>query len=89
MVGWVDEDYKESQMCGLDVSSVDEILNIEFDYVFIAAIDPDVINNSVNKLVSLDISKDKITYINFDNELIKQNINNMGFCSDSFRFIGD
>ncbi len=89
VVGWVDEDYKESQMCGLDVSSVDEILNIEFDYVFIAAIDPDVINNSVNKLVSLDISKDKITYINFDNELIKQNINNMGFCSDSFRFIGD
>ena len=88
VVGWVDEDYKESQMCGLDVSSVDEILNIEFDYVFIAAIDPDVINNSVNKLVSLDISKDKITYINFDNELIKQNINNMGFCSDSFRYIG-
>lgn len=89
LIDWVDEDFKESQMCGLPVTDINQITSIEYDYVFIAALDPDVINNSVNKLVLLGIPKDKITYINFENESIKQNINNMGFCSDSFRFIGD
>jgi glycosyltransferase involved in cell wall biosynthesis len=87
LIDWVDEDYKESQMCGLPVSDIHQITSIDFDYVFIAALDPDVINNSVNKLISFGIPKEKITYINFDNDSIKQNINNMGFCSDSFRYI--
>ena len=87
LIAWVDEDYKESQICGLPVSDINQVTNLDFDYIYIAALDPDVIHNSVNKLNSLGISKDKITYINFDNESIKHNINNMGFCAESYRFL--
>ena len=87
MVDWVDEDYKESQMCGLPVSDIDRISSIEFDYIFIAAIDPVVVQSAFEKLISLDVPKEKITHIFFDKELIRQNISNMGFCADSFRFV--
>jgi len=87
LVDWVDEDYKESQMCGLPVSDIDRISSIEFDYIFIAAIDPVVVQSAFEKLISLDVPKEKITHIFFDKELIRQNISNMGFCADSFRFV--
>ena len=86
IVGWVDEDHKESQMCGLDVSNVDGILNIDFDYVFIAALDPVSIDEAIRKLLSLNVSEDKISHINFNRKLIKQKITNMGFCSNSYQF---
>jgi len=84
---WVDEDYKESQMCGLKVSSVEEILNFNFDYVFIAALDPLLVKKASKKLVSLGVSKEIISNIKFDKKLIKQNIENIGFCSESYKFL--
>ena len=36
----------------------------------------------------LNVSKDNISYINFDKKLIKQKITSMGFCSDSYQFTG-
>ena len=89
LVGWIDEDYKESQMCGLPVSNIDRISSIEFDYIFIAALDPVLVQKAIAKLISLNVPKEKITNIQFDKKLIAQNISNMGFCSDSYRFIGD
>ena len=88
IVGWVDEDYIESQMCGLDVSSVDEIENIEFDYVFIAALDPVWIQEATEKLISLDVPKKRISTIYFDQKLIEKKITSFGFCSNSYRFLG-
>ena len=63
LVDWVDEDYKESQMCGLPVSDIDRIPSIEFDYIFIAAIDPVVAQAAFEKLTSLGVPKEKITHI--------------------------
>ena len=87
IIAWVDEDYKESQMCGLEVSKVEEILNFNFDYVFIAALDPLLIKNATKKLISIGVPKKMISKVNFDNELIKENIESMGFCPKSYRFI--
>ena len=89
LVDWVDEDYKESQMCGLPVSNIDHISSIEFDYVFIAALDPVVVQAAIKKLISLKIPKDKITHISFDKKIIIHNISNMGFCSDSYHYLGN
>ena len=86
LVGWVDEDYKESQMCGLEVSSVNEILNIDFDCVFIAALDPSLIKKIINKLISIGISRTKITHVKFDKQSIKENIMNMGFNAKTFEY---
>ena len=88
LVGWVDEDYKESQMCGLKVSNIDRISSIEFDYIFIAALDPVVVQEAIEKLIDLNVPKEKISHIFFDKKIIKQNISNLGFCSDSFDFLG-
>jgi glycosyltransferase involved in cell wall biosynthesis len=88
VVNWVDEDFKESQMCGLDVSSVDEILHVDFDYVFIAALDPVIVQDAIKKLVILNVPIEQISTVHFDNELIEQSIASMGFCSDSYSFIG-
>jgi len=87
LAGWVDEDYKESQMCGLDVSSVEEILNIDFDYVFIAALDPVLVQKAIERLITLGVPKEIICNIYFDEDLIKKNIESMGFCAESYRFL--
>jgi len=87
LAGWVDEDYKESQMCGLEVSSVNEILNIDFDYVFIAALDPVLIQKAIKKLISLGVPKEIISNIHFQKDLIRQNIESLGFCSESYRLL--
>jgi glycosyltransferase involved in cell wall biosynthesis len=87
IVGWVDEDHKESQMCGLEVSNVDEILNIDFDYVFIAALDPVAIEKAKKKLIRLGVPKEIISNIHFQKDLIRQNIESLGFCSESYRVL--
>ena len=66
-------------------SGIDEVLNIKFDFVYIAALDPILVQEATKKLISLDVSEKKIINIKFDRELIKQNISNMGFCSDTYR----
>ena len=88
VVAWVDDDFKESQMCGLNVSKVDKILNIDFDFIFIAALDPITVKETIKKLLSFNIPKEKLFYIQFDRDLIEQKIISMGFCSNSYRFIG-
>ena len=86
VVGWVDEDYKESQMCGLGVSSVNEILNIDFDCVFIAALDPTLIKDIISKLISIGVSRTKITHVKFNKQSIKENIINLGFNAETFEY---
>lgn len=86
IVSWLDEDHIESQIFGLEVNSVDHILNITFDLIVIASIDENYTNDAVNKLINLGISRDKISCFNFNINQIEKAIIDIGFDLNTFNY---
>ena len=41
---WIDEDFKESQLCGLPVLGIKSVHEIDYEYIFIATLDPDILS---------------------------------------------
>ena len=86
IVSWLDEDHIESKIFGLEVNSIDHILNISFDLVVIASIDENYTNNAVNKLINLGISKNKISCFDLNVNEIEKAIIEIGFDLNTFNY---
>lgn len=86
IISWLDEDHIESQIFGLEVNSIDHILNITFDLVVIASIDDNYTNDAVNKLINLGISRDKISCFNLNVHQIEKAIIDIGFDLNTFNY---
>lgn len=86
IVSWLDEDHIESQIFGLEVNSIDHILNITFDLVVIASIDENYTIDAVNKLTSLGITRNKISLFNLDINQIEKAIIEIGFDINTFKY---
>lgn len=86
IISWLDEDHVESQIFGLEVNSIDYILEIDFDLVLIASIDEKYTNSAVSKLKNLGISKDKISCFKFNLIEIEKAIIDIGFDVNTFNY---
>jgi FlaA1/EpsC-like NDP-sugar epimerase len=86
IISWLDEDHIESQIFGLEVNSIDHILNINFDLVVIASIDENYTNDAVNKLINLGISRYKISCFNLNINDIEKAIIDIGFDLNTFNY---
>lgn len=63
VISWVDRDYKSYQDSGLDVSSVDNIIETKFDYIVIAILNEDVAGAISVELQERGVCRDKILFI--------------------------
>jgi glycosyltransferase involved in cell wall biosynthesis len=86
IISWLDEDHVESQIFGLEVNSIDYILEINFDLVLIASIDEYYTKEAVNKLIKLGISMDKISCFKLDLIAIEKAIIEIGFDINTFNY---
>jgi glycosyltransferase involved in cell wall biosynthesis len=86
IVSWIDEDHIESQIFGLEVNSINHILEIDFDLVLIASIDEHYTNGAISKLVKLGIPKNKISCFKLDLKEIEKAIIEIGFDSNTFNY---
>ena len=86
IVSWLDEDHIESQIFGLEVNSIDHILNISFDLVIIASIDENYTKDAVNKLTNLGIPSNKISCFKFNLNQIEKAIKEIGFDINTFNY---
>jgi glycosyltransferase involved in cell wall biosynthesis len=86
IISWLDEDYVESQIFGLEVNSINHILNINFDLVVIASIDERYTNDAINKLINLGISRNKISTFNLNLNEFEKAIIELGFDINTFNY---
>lgn len=64
IVKWIDDDYWEYRRCCLDVDSVESIVDVDFDYVLIATVDPEVAEIMKQRLVGLGVNYEKLLTVN-------------------------
>lgn len=86
IVSWIDEDHIESQIFGLEVNSIDHILEVDFDLVLIASIDEKYTNSAINKLKNLGLANNKISSFNFNLIQIEKAIKDIGFDLNTFNY---
>jgi glycosyltransferase involved in cell wall biosynthesis len=86
IISWIDEDHVESQIFGLEVNSIDHILEVDFDLVLIASIDEKYTTSAINKLKNLGIANDKISSFKFNLIQIEKAIIDIGFDLNTFNY---
>jgi len=86
VVGWLDEDDRESQRSGLPVSSLDSIATLEFDLILIAAIDCEYSEALAKRLESRGVDRAKISILRPDFKQLDERLRALGFDVDSFHF---
>ena len=86
IISWLDEDYVESQIFGLEVNSIDHILNIQFDIILIASLDENYTKDVVNKLIKLGIPGNKISCFDLNLFDIEKAIIEIGFDINTFYY---
>jgi glycosyltransferase involved in cell wall biosynthesis len=86
IVSWIDEDHIESQIFGLEVNSINHILEIDFDLVLIASIDEKYTNSAINKLKNLGLANNKISSFNLNLNQIEKDIEDIGFDLNTFNY---
>jgi glycosyltransferase involved in cell wall biosynthesis len=86
IVSWIDEDHVESQIFGLEVNSIETILNLNFDLVLIASIDTKYNIDVKSKLLNLGILDEKISCFELNFKEIENAIFELGFDLDSFNY---
>ena len=86
IISWLDEDHVESKIFGLEVNSINHILEIHFDLVLIASIDEKYTNDAVNRLINLGISRNKISCFNLNINQIEKAIIEIGFDLNTFNY---
>ena len=67
VVGWIDEDYWEYRRCCMDIDPVESIASLDYDYVLIATVIPDVAIRMKKTLLDLGVSEKKILAIHHEN----------------------
>lgn len=60
LVGWIDDDYWEYRRCCLDVDPVEDVLNMEYDYLIVAAADGESADSIRQRLISIGVENDRI-----------------------------
>lgn len=68
IIGWVDYDYWEYRRCCINVDSLQDIVNYEYDYVLIAVVDSVASSNMKMRLIDYGVSLDKILRVEIHNE---------------------
>lgn len=86
IVAWLDDDHIESQIFGLEVESIDQIKEIEYDLILIASIDLEFSNKVVKQLVKKGVNPDKISIFQLDVSKMEKLIQNIGFNINSFEY---
>ena len=87
IVGWFDEDFKESMQEGLDVSAPQEIKSFKFDKILVASLNKSRINEITKQLKILGIPEKKISTIKkFDSEY-EHVLQKLGFNLKDFRYL--
>jgi len=86
VVGWLDEDDRESQRSGLPVSSLDSIAALEFDLILIAAIDCEYSEALAKRLESRGVDRAKISILRPNFQQLDERLRALGFDLDSFHF---
>jgi glycosyltransferase involved in cell wall biosynthesis len=86
IVSWIDEDHVESQIFGLEVNSIETIVNLSFDLVLIASIDTNYNLAAKSKLIELGINDSKISCFELNIEVIEKAILDLGFDLNSFNY---
>jgi glycosyltransferase involved in cell wall biosynthesis len=72
VVAWIDDDCWEYRRCCLDVDPVERIVRTKFDYVLIAAIDGQVVDEVKNRLLDYGISEQKILSVSCPEKIRKE-----------------
>jgi len=83
-VAWLDKDYKESQLLGMNVTDPEEIVKYEFDYLLVASFDQQIKTEVEQLFAQSNLSITKIRYITLDVTKFEYYINSIGF--DAFTF---
>jgi glycosyltransferase involved in cell wall biosynthesis len=83
-VAWFDEDYKESQLLGMNVTDPKEIVKYEFDYLLVVSFDQQIKTEVEQLFVQFTLPITKIRYITLDATKFEDVINSIGF--DAFTF---
>ena len=83
-VAWFDNDYRESQLLGMNVSDPKEIVKYEFHYLLVASFDPQIKTEVEQLFVQSNLPITKIRYISLDTTKFEDYINSIGF--DAFTF---
>ncbi len=60
IVGWIDDDYWEYRRCCLNVDPVEDVLNLDYDYLIVAAVDGDYSDDIKQRLVHLGVNEKRI-----------------------------
>lgn len=68
IVKWIDDDFREYRHCGVDVDSVESIVEADFDYVLIATLNPIVTKSITRRLLALGVASDRILKANCPEE---------------------
>ncbi len=66
VVGWYDMDYWEYRRCCMNVDPLEEIEGKEFEYVLIAKMDQDNIENTKKDLIRMGVDEGKILCIDYE-----------------------
>lgn len=67
IIGWIDYDYWEYRRCCINVDSLQEIVNYDYDYVLIAVVDSVASNNMKMKLIDYGVPLEKILRVEICN----------------------
>jgi hypothetical protein len=86
IISWLDDDHIESQIFGLEVNSVDHILEINFDLVIIASIDEQFTSKAINKFIKIGIPRNKISCFKLDIINLEKSINEIGFDLKEYKY---
>ncbi len=60
VVGWIDDDYWEYRRCCLNVDPIEQITEMEFDYVLVASVNEDFSEQTVQRLAEYGVSRRRI-----------------------------
>ncbi len=60
VVGWIDDDYWEYRRCCLDVDPVEQVKQMEFDFVLVASVGEAFASQAVNRLAEYGVHRRRI-----------------------------
>jgi len=83
-VAWFDEDYRESQLLGMNVCDPKEIVKYEFDYLLVASFDQQIKTQVEQLFVQSNLPITKIRYISLDTTKFAEYIHSIGFDAVTF-----
>lgn len=66
VVGWLDDDYWEYRRCCMNVDPIESVSGLDYDYVIIATVIPDIAEKIKKRLMDCGVGQQKILTIHHD-----------------------